>query len=115
MGVERETMTRLPMTCTCCGVALRGELDTFGDIGNELCEGCWYKLYDETNGVQYYGLAPHHHDLSITGSFIGSTIFDDYKATSKQDDTGRYWIEDRKMWFRPDEEVGGDSGMWEER
>ncbi len=23
----------------------------------------------------YYGLAPHKHDLSITGSFVGSTVF----------------------------------------
>lgn len=108
-------MTRIQLVCTRCGVELNGDLDTFGDIGNELCEDCWYEWQEETEGVSYYGLAPHHHDLTLTGSFIGSAIYDDYKATAKRDERGRYWIEDRKMWFTPDDEVDGYQGMWEER
>lgn len=102
---------RLKLTCTRCGVELRNELDTFGDVGDELCEDCWYEYYDEVDG-SYYGLAPHHHDLSITGSFIGSTIFDPLPEPAPD---GRYWIADRGMWFRPDDEVGGSAGVWERK
>lgn len=108
-------MTRIQLTCTRCGVDLEGNLDTWGDVGNELCEDCWYEWEEETNGKSYYGMAPHVHDFSITGGWIGSTVLLDYKATSKQDENGRYWIEDYKMWFTPDEEVDGAQGMWEER
>ena len=106
---------RIPITCHMCGVELKNETDTYGDYGQELCADCWYELDEITNGVYYYGMAPHHHDLSITGSYIGSTIFEDYKSTSKRDEHGRYWIESRKMWFTPDDEVDGEQGMWEER
>ena len=33
----------------------------------------------------YYGLAPHKHDLSKTGHFIGSTVFIDEPAPSNFD------------------------------
>jgi hypothetical protein len=36
----------------------------------------------------YYGLRPHHHDLSHTGSFIGSTVID--------------WMEPLPKNFEPD-------------
>lgn len=29
------------MNCACCGKALSGGLDTFGDAGAEVCHGCW--------------------------------------------------------------------------
>lgn len=108
---------RITLKCERCGIELSGGLDTFGDIGHELCQDCWYEWEEETNGVSYYGMAPHIHDLTITGSYIGSTIMLDYKAISKQDERGRYWIEDRNMWFTPDYEPGVDGyqGMWEER
>lgn len=108
-------MTRIQLVCTRCGIPLENDIHTFGDVGQELCEDCWYEFFDETYGLQYYGMAPHIHDLSLTGSFIGSTILLDYKATSKQDANGRYWIEERKMWFTPDEETDGGCGLWEER
>lgn len=106
------------ITCIRCGKALTGELDTFGDIDNELCEDCWYEFQEETEGFSIYGLAPHKHDMTITGGYIGSTVFDEnYKENAKRDERGRYWIEDRKMWFTPDYEPGVDGymGLWEER
>jgi hypothetical protein len=36
--------TRLQLTCTICGKELSGGLDTFGDIGEELCQDCWIRL-----------------------------------------------------------------------
>lgn len=106
---------RTSINCHMCGVELHNDTDTYGYHGSELCADCWYEQDEQENGVYYYGAAPHFHDLSRTGSFIGSTVFEDYKATSKRDERGRYWIESRQMWFTPDDEVGGDAGMWEER
>ena len=102
------------LKCTVCNVELKNELDTYGDIGQEMCADCWYEWYDNTYGVEYYGLAPHIQDLDVTGSFIGSTIMLDYSA-AKRDEHGRYWIEDFRMWFTPDDEVDGHMGMWQER
>lgn len=106
---------RIQLTCMMCGVPLNGELDTYGDIGSELCADCWYDEDERINGVYFYGLAPHIHDLTITGSYLGSTVYLDYQSTAKRDERGRYWIEHMKMWFSPDDEVDGYQGMWEER
>lgn len=37
-------MQREKLTCTICGMALENGLDTFGDIGEELCQECWIHL-----------------------------------------------------------------------
>ena len=68
------------MKCTFCDKPLTGGLDTFGLYGEEACWECYAKraageLHDETEEV-WYGLAPHHHDLSITGGVMGSTVID---------------------------------------
>ncbi len=97
------------LKCTRCGIDLHNDIDTFGDTGQEMCEDCWYEWYEEVNGVEYYGMAPHHHDLTITGSFIGSTILDPLPEPAAD---GRYWIESAKLWFQPDDEVDGAMGMW---
>lgn len=103
------------LNCTVCGVELQNNVDTYGDVGQETCRDCWYNLQDkmeELYGAKYYGLAPHHHDLTITGSFIGSTVYDPLPEPAPD---GRYWIADRQMWFTPDGEVDGYMGMWSER
>lgn len=35
-------MTRDPLTCTRCGCELRGDLDTYGLPGQEMCWQCWF-------------------------------------------------------------------------
>lgn len=35
------------MICMCCGKALSGGLDTFGDVGAEMCFDCWLALLNE--------------------------------------------------------------------
>jgi hypothetical protein len=60
----------------------------------------------ETEG-SYYGLAPHHHDLSITGSYIGSTIFDPLPEPTAN---GEYEIDN--MTYTPDPQTPG-MGFWE--
>jgi hypothetical protein len=60
--------------CWKCEKPLSGGTDTFGWPGDE-CWNCYAEL-KSMEGETWYGLAPHHHDLSITGSIIGSTVFD---------------------------------------
>lgn len=105
---------RIKMQCYRCQIELNNDIDTYGDVGQEMCADCWYEWYEEQNGMEYYGLAPHVHDMSITGSLIGSTVMLDY-SDAKRDERGRYWIENMQMWFTPDDEVDGHMGMWEER
>lgn len=63
------------MNCVVCGQELTGRLDTFGARDAPMCWTCHSEMASE--GTQpYYGLGPHHHDLTITGSYIGSTVFD---------------------------------------
>ncbi len=61
--------------CIRCDKPLSGGLDTFGAIGLEMCWGCYAETCGCPEGIDsFYGLAPHHRDLSITGSLIGSTV-----------------------------------------
>jgi hypothetical protein len=68
------------IVCTACQKALAGGTDTFGDVDCPFCWECYGALNGEggigPEGGDYYGLAPHHHDLTITGSIIGSTVLD---------------------------------------
>lgn len=42
--------TRLQLTCTHCGKELYNGLDTFGDIGDEMCQDCWIHLPEIVDG-----------------------------------------------------------------
>ena len=59
------------------------------------CEHCLDP--DGDNVYPYYGLRPHGHDLSKTGSFIGSTVFDDGPLPDN---------------FEPDKETDGQCGTY---
>ena len=93
--------------CTICTTPLTGGLDTYGDVGAELCIDCWYDLPEQLEPDSWYGMAPHHHDLERTGSYIGSTVFD---PLPEPDANGVYKV--GSLYFVPDEEVGGDQGVW---
>ena len=95
------------MKCISCGVELKNEIDTFGDHGHEMCWDCW--ATEEGHDNQWYGMAPHHHNLAVTGSFIGSTVLDPLPEPNEH---GEYWIADMGAWFKPDDEVDGAQGMW---
>jgi hypothetical protein len=66
-------------TCSVCGKPIQGT-EIFG---RDDCPKCWL-CYSENAGSDepepeddvWYGLAPHHHDLTRTGSVLGSTVFD---------------------------------------
>lgn len=105
-------MSRLPVVCTACQTPLTNGLDTFGDIDQPFCWPCYGALNGESGPHSgYYGLAPHHHDLSITGSIIGSTVFDPLPA---RDANGDYIV--GNMIYTPDPSVkGGGLGFWSHR
>ncbi len=59
--------------CTICDKPIR-DLQIFGDVSFPLC---WDHYAEFMAGPEpWYGLAPHHHDLTRTGSMIGSTVMD---------------------------------------
>jgi len=61
------------VNCVVCQKVLLGGIDTFGSYDMPMC----WEHFSELNGQggSCYGLAPHVHDLSRTGSIIGSTVF----------------------------------------
>ena len=68
-----------------------------GDLEAELKSD----LLSEQAGDDWYGLAPHTHDLTLTGSLIGSTVMTPLPAlTNGGVDLG--WA-----WFVPDEDAPG--------
>ncbi len=44
------------MRCTICNKPLTGKLDTYGDVGQEVCWTCWCE--NQTEGFSWYGLFP---------------------------------------------------------
>lgn len=104
-------MSRDPEICTVCERVVSGGRDTFGWFHrNPVCAEChlWlWSVIEEQDGQDVYGLAPHHHDLSITGSMIGSTVFE---SVQSPDAYGRIDCGDR--WFYPDADAGGLAGVY---
>ena len=98
--------------CAACEVALTGGVDTFG-WPESFCWNCYASLNGEggigPEGGGYYGLAPHHHDLSITGTMIGSTVFDPLPEPNAD---GEYIV--GTMVFIPDPSAPG-LGFWDYR
>jgi len=92
------------MKCSICEKQLENDLDTFGDIAFPLCWNCYAEVNGQSETV--YGLAPHHHDLSKTGSIIGSTVFDELP---EKDENGEYVIDGDV--FMPDSDAPG-LGIW---
>lgn len=108
------------LNCIICGVKLKGNLDTWGYVGEEMCQSCSDMLAQEMEQVgdfeQWYGMAPHEHVplVNAAGNKVGHiTRLIDF-SDRPQDGHGWYEIE-AGLWFRPDAETDGSSGVWEER
>jgi hypothetical protein len=97
---------REPLHCTLCQAPLSDDLTTFGDHGSEICADCWYDLPE--NNESWYGSAPHHHDMTLTGDWIGSTV---YEPTPEPDKHGVIALPNGTF-FVPDAEVDGTAGMY---
>jgi hypothetical protein len=96
------------MECTICGKHLDNGLDTFGEIGLEMCWPCWSELGDEaTETESWYGLGPHHHQYTHEGQIvIGSTTLD---PLPPKNEDGSYTIGNLR--FSPDPDAPG-LGIW---
>lgn len=108
------------LNCIICGIKLKGDLDTWGYVGEEMCQACSDMLAQEMEQVgefeQWYGMAPHRHVplVNAAGNQVGHiTEMVDY-SDKPQDGHGWFEIEPG-LWFRPDAETDGGSGVWEER
>lgn len=93
------------MNCTICGDTIATIQAGYGDVSEPICWGCWCELEDQNN-EDFYGLAPHIHNLKKTGSYLGSTEF---IKTPAPDENG--WIDCSFMgpswvgtWFKADED-----------
>ena len=70
------------MSTTICGFCespLKNSLDNYGDMYSPVCMACHFRMSDAeaAQAIEpYYGMAPHTHDLTKTGSYIGSTVMD---------------------------------------
>jgi len=56
----------------------------------------------------WYGVAPHHHDLTKTGSFLGSTVLD---PLPEPDEDGVYHLPGG-ICFRPDPDCPRCGTYW---
>lgn len=102
------SIPRDPLRCTRCQTVLQGGLDTFGDPSEEICAECWYEEIEADDSFDHYGMAPHHHDFSITGGWIGSTVLEELPAP---DEYGVIALPDGRF-FVPDVEVEGAAGTY---
>lgn len=95
------------MNCTICGTELKNGLDTFGDVGSEVCQQCWIHPPDEGKRDTWYGLAPHTYFIDAEGRFT-EVLLD-----VMPDGSGYIEIEPGLI-FIPDVEVNGAMGVWED-
>lgn len=66
-------MSDLLVNCTLCGKEMKFDRNSYGDLDCPFCFDCWGEAeIAETDDM--YGPGPHAHDLSKTGSFVGSTV-----------------------------------------
>ncbi|MBU0847157.1 hypothetical protein KKH23_08195 [Patescibacteria group bacterium] len=79
--------------CVVCGAEIQG-IEVYGPTVAVRCWSCYAKG-NEGEHV-YYGMAPHHHDESITGSVVGSTVIESAEPTDE---------------FTPDPDAPG-LGVW---
>jgi hypothetical protein len=66
-------------------------------------------IEEEQGFCEWYGLGPHRHDMTITGSIIGSTVH--LPLPDTKDEHGWYKIEPG-LFYWPDSDVGPELGIW---
>lgn len=96
-------------TCQSCKIQMEHDWEVYGAIGDCLCVDCYHGAMEQEQGYrEWYGLAPHGHDMSRTGSIIGSTVFKPLPDT--KDEHGWYELGEGE-WFWPDSETGPEMGI----
>lgn len=102
-------------TCKLCGLTIVNTWEEYGSPDEVLCVRCWYDLQDEQEEAQgyheVYGIGPHHHDLSRTGSIIGSTV-DDPLPDVAPDSEGFIMITPTSYYKPGTNPDGAGMGLW---
>ena len=97
-------MSYTELTCHFCKAAIARPQENWGERNSPTCLPCFLglsALSDHEPQESWYGLAPHTHDLTLTGSFIGSTVMTPLPPlTNGSVDLG--W-----GWFTPDVDAPG--------
>ena len=100
-------MKNTELICHFCEAAIARPQENWGQWNSPTCLQCFLELSalsDHEPQECWYGIAPHTHDLTLTGSFIGSTVMTPLTAlpalTNGAVDLG--W-----GWFVPDEDAPG--------
>ncbi len=101
-------MSVIMVNCTACEKDMPFDRSSYGDLNAPFCFGCWNDMQDDAID-DMYGPGPHTHDLSKTGSFIGSTVLKELPAAEA---SGWIDLEPLGGWYRdwmykPDEEAPG--------
>lgn len=86
--------------CFACGKGFTARIQEYGPADTPMCWDCWTAEAKEQE-EEWYGLAPHTHDLKRTGSFIGSTVFE---SLGDPNADGVYILDDGNTIFTPDPE-----------
>lgn len=95
------------MTCFFCDKPLTGGIDTYGDVGEEVCWDCYAEMNAKANTESWYGLGPHKHAYDEKGNIIiGGTTFEPITALLVD---GAYDFGDRT--FTPTD--GPNHGIWQ--
>lgn len=45
--------------CVCCDTELTGKLDTYGDVGEEMCKECYFTMFDDWKAWKFGQGVPH--------------------------------------------------------
>ena len=94
-------MKNTELICHFCEAVIARPQENWGEWNSPTCLQCFLELSalsDHEPQECWYGLAPHTHDLTLTGSFIGSTVMTPLPPlTEGSVDLG--W-----GWFTPDED-----------
>ena len=101
--------------CQECGAPIQHDYETYGDLGQCMCATCWFQRQEaeeEAQGfTEVYGIGPHHHDLTLTGHVIGSTV-DDPLPDVASDSEGFIKV-GPGVYYKPDTNPDGEGmGMW---
>ena len=99
-------MSNTELICHFCEAVIARPQENWGEWNSPTCLRCYTELSamsDHEPEESWYGIAPHTHDLTLTGSFIGSTVLTPLPAPTQ----GGRRVDLGWGWFVPDEDAPG--------
>lgn len=74
------------MTCTCCQTPLTGGTDTFGQVGQEMCQECWWALREESRIAWVTEMDRAKHEIQSWDSEIDALVKAIWQADDPDDE-----------------------------